>query len=235
MSQKKTQFPGMENAMSNNPYSKDAFGGESTYQGGRGKETRFPNMDYGIEEQEDRHDPIVGFLFSVSRTLFGEYWPLYVGKNLIGRDVEDVENSVNLLEGTVSGEHAALVIEQYTNPNVTIAVLENKGSKNGTFINGKPVFYGRTEECKNGDILRFGSSYECMLILFDIREIGLKKAEGFIPVDGTPFMENEPYKGMGGKEKDEPYFDIKKTEKGTKPLGGGAAYKSPGGLHTEIM
>lgn len=193
----------MENGSSSNPYSREPFGGETGYGPNPSKGTRIPNMDDLNEVEEDRHDPIVGFLYSVSRTPFGEYWPLYVGKNLIGRDVEQVENTVNLLEGTVSTEHAALVVEQYANPNMTIVVLENKGSKNGTFINGKPVFYGRTEECKNGDILRFGSSYECMLILFDVREIGLKKAENFIPVDSGAFFTDAPYT-YTGKDKRRP-------------------------------
>ena len=248
MSQNKTRFPGMEN-VSGNPYNRDAF--TSSDNGYRQpptrrnneRATRFPGMEAIPEEKQqqkqtnDHHDPIVGFLFSVSRTPFGEFWPLYLGPNKIGRATD---NSVNLPEGSVSGEHANLVIEQYSNPNVTIAVLENKGSKNGTFINGKPVFYGRTEECKNGDILRFGSSYECFLILMDVREIGLKKAESFISVeteneadsDGwEDWSADDPYKRRDA-EQDMPFFNPV-TQKGTTAMNEDNSY---GAKHkTEYM
>ena len=194
MSQNKTRFPGMDNA-ANNPYNRDMFvsNGDDEMKRNDSKATRFPGIE-SVENGQQAdvpHDPIVGFLFSVSKTPYGEYWPLYIGKNTIGRNTADSANMINLLEGSVSSEHAALVIEQYTNPNETVAVLENKGSKNGTFINGKRVIYGRTEECKNGDILRFGSNYECMLILFDVRVLGLKKAENFISVEAVE--SNDPW------------------------------------------
>lgn len=239
MSQNKTRFPGMENA-ANNPYNRDMFvsNGDDEMKRNDSRATRFPGIEGvdGAQQTEAPHDPIVGFLFSVSKTPFGEYWPLYIGKNTIGRNTADSANMINLLEGSVSSEHAALVIEQYTNPNETVAVLENKGSKNGTFINGKRVIYGRTEECKNGDILRFGSSYECMLILFDVREIGLKKAENFIQVDevesSNPWDESNdsPYK----PNRQEPYFDPSQTSKPTnamngEPMFGGNKHK------TEVM
>lgn len=239
MSQNKTRFPGMENA-GNNPYNRASYpsNGDNGYSQPRTKRsnekaTRFPGMEPMTDDQPKRqsevqHDPIVGFLFSVSRTPFGEYWPLYLGPNKIGRAAD---NSVSLPEGSVSGEHANLVIEQYTNPNVTIAVLENKGSKNGTFVNGKPVFYGRTEECKSGDILRFGGSYECLLTLIDVRELDLKQADGFISVEGEDepaddswdnWEADDPYKRRETVP-DAPFFNPG-TAKGTTPMNGGQAF-----------
>lgn len=224
MSQNKTRFPGMENA-ANNPYNRDNFGyGDDEMRRNDQRATRFPGMDPVDNPQQpnEQHDPIVGFLFSVSRTPFGEYWPLYIGKNTIGRNTEDSANMINLSEGSVSSEHAALVVEQYTNPNETVAVLENKGSKNGTFINGKRVIYGRTEECKNGDILRFGSNYECLLILFDVRSLGLKKAEDFIAVEAVESGDfwnegnDSPYK----PNRQEPYFDLTQPANATNAMNG---------------
>lgn len=226
MSQNKTRFPGMEN-LANNPYNRDMFApnGDDEMKRNDSKATRFPGVEGAdaAQQAEAPHDPIVGFLFSVSKTPFGEYWPLYIGKNTIGRNTTDSANMINLLEGSVSSEHAALVIEQYTNPNETVAVLENKGSKNGTFINGKRVIYGRTEECKNGDILRFGSSYECMLILFDVRVLGLKKAENFISVEAAESNDlwdegnDSPYKP---NRQDAPYFDPSPASKATNAMNG---------------
>ncbi len=234
MSQNKTKFPGMENA-TNNPYNRYM---DEEMKNNDQRATRFPGIDDtdGGQQTEAPHDPIVGFLFSVSRTPYGEYWPLYIGKNTIGRNTGDFANMINLLEGSVSSEHAALVIEQYTNPNETVAVLENKGSKNGTFINGKRVIYGRTEECKNGDILRFGSSYECLMVLFDVRELGLKKAENFIVVDelenGNVWDESNdsPYK----PNRQEPYFDPSQTSKATNAMGGEQMFGS-NKPRTEVM
>lgn len=197
MSEKKTLLSGLEYNPVDDPYNRD-FEANDKFEKNGGKGTILPGMNNERDNHEDGddHDPIVGFLFSVSRTPMGEYWPLYLGKNTIGRDNET--SMVYLPEGSVSGEHALLVVEQTVNPNETIAVLENKGSKNGTFINGKRVIYGRTEECKNGDILRFGGSYECMLILFDVREVGLKTADNFIPVEKPAMFGGSgdfPYRG----------------------------------------
>ena len=235
MSQDKTRLPGVENA-ANNPYRRDMFApnGDDEMKRNDSKATRFPGVE-GVDvaqQTEFPHDPIFGFLFSVSKTPFGEYWPLYIGKNTIGRNTVDSTNMINLLEGSVSNEHAALVIEQYTNPNETVAVLENKGSKNGTFINGKRVIYGRTEECKNGDILRFGSSYECMLILFDVRELGLKKAENFITVEEVAYDEemDAPYR----PSPQDPYFNPGQTSNATNAMNGAPMFGG-GKRKTEVM
>lgn len=248
MSQNKTRFPGMENA-GNNPYNRDSYSsnGDNGYSQPRTrrsneKATRFPGMESVAEEQQKhqsdtQHDPIVGFLFSVSRTPFGEYWPLYLGPNKIGRSAS---NSVSLPEGSVSGEHAILVIQQFTKPDKTFATLKDNASKTGTFINGEPLVFGQSEKCKNGDILRFGGSYECLLILFDVRELGLKKAEVFIsdvednPVDNEwdDWGADDPYK-RSDTSQEVPFFN-RGTAKGTTPMNGGPAFG--GGKHnTEIM
>lgn len=49
--------------------------------------------------------PVVGFLYSISRKGIGEYWPVHIGRNKIGRDADC---DVILKEGTVSGIHALL-------------------------------------------------------------------------------------------------------------------------------
>ena len=82
MSQNKTRFPGMEN-MGGNPYNREAYNpnGENDRNQPRTrrnneKATRFPGMEAVTEKQtqqtNDQHDPIVGFLFSVSK-IFGRY------------------------------------------------------------------------------------------------------------------------------------------------------------------
>ena len=65
--------------------------------------------------------PILGFLYSVSKDYAGEYWPLYLGANTIGRG-ED--SSISLNEATVSQRHATIVIRQ----------MHNQGEDAGLFV-----------------------------------------------------------------------------------------------------
>lgn len=233
MSQKKTQYPGMDNNAGNSTYNIgfNAYGEDAQVKGNK-RGTRIPGMENNSDEWADKddHDPIVGFLYSVSRTPFGEYWPLYVGKNQIGRDKE--ESTVFLPEGSVSGDHAILVIQQFTNPNKTFATLKDNGSKTGTFINGEPLVFGHSEKCKNGDILRFGGSYECMLILFDVRELGLKPSESFIPIeDNDLLVDDDPYdrsNAVRGNRSPE-------ENGGTRPMGGSSSYANSQRRKTEGM
>lgn len=53
--------------------------------------------------------PIVGFLYSISRTGIGEYWPLHIGQNIIGNGPDC---DIVLGEGTVSHKHANLHINK---------------------------------------------------------------------------------------------------------------------------
>jgi DNA-binding winged helix-turn-helix (wHTH) protein len=60
----------------------------------------------------------------------GGEWPLYVGRNVIGRDAEC---DVHVDDRTVSRQHAAITITAVN------ATLEDLGSKNGTFIDGRRI------------------------------------------------------------------------------------------------
>jgi hypothetical protein len=55
---------------------------------------------------------LAGFLYSVSRSAQGEYWPLYVGSNSIG---SSVACSIVLEDVSVSEIHADLVIRKMQN------------------------------------------------------------------------------------------------------------------------
>lgn len=62
--------------------------------------------------------PVVGFAYSISRSPVGEFWPLHVGQNTIGKDPGC---DIVLNEGTVSAEHAVLVVRKMKNPEKVIA------------------------------------------------------------------------------------------------------------------
>ena len=76
----------------------------------------------------------------------GRRLPLRIGENILGREPED---GINLDSPTVSRRHARILISG------TGAVLEDLGSKNGTFVGGEPV--SAIVQLKDGDEIRTGS------------------------------------------------------------------------------
>lgn len=110
--------------------------------------------------------PIVGVLFSISAGSDGELFPIYIGRNLIGRD-EDCD--VCLREGTVSTSHATLLARRQFDENgeevIKIAISDSNSSC-GTRVNGEDVDYEKVF-CKNGDIITIGENYHLLLTLFE--------------------------------------------------------------------
>lgn len=193
MSQNKTVVPGME--------ASGSYGrGESSdfySRGGNGKAaakgTVVPGMDNvnsatGTSQSTTQNTsrsthqsgkPVAGFLYSISRQGIGEYWPLYLGQNTIG---SSPNCDICLREGTVSGEHGVLVVRKMKNPEKTIASISDARSTNGTMVNGESLGFSAVE-CFNGDIITIGENYELVLLLVDVKSLGLKVSEGFIPID----------------------------------------------------
>ena len=134
--------------------------------------------------------PVVGFLYSISRTAIGEYWPIHIGQNTIG---QNPASDIVLSEGTVSSDHAVLVVRKMKNPEKVIASISDARSTNGTMLNGESLGFSAVE-CKNGDIITIGDNYELFLVLVDAPALGLKVCEDFIPVhsDSTPSTEEIP-------------------------------------------
>lgn len=141
--------------------------------------------------------PVVGFLYSVSRQGIGEYWPLYIGPNTIG---QSDKCNICLKEGTVSAEHAVLVVRKMKNPEKTVASISDARSTNGTMVNGVSLAFNAVE-CFNNDVITVGENYELVLILIDTATLGLKVAENFVAVESA---EPEPapfnYSQMGGPQ-----------------------------------
>ena len=131
--------------------------------------------------------PIIGFLYSISRSGYGEFWPLRIGSNSIGRAEK---NSICLSEATVSEDHAVLVVQQMKNPEKVIAWINDSGSTCGTMINGESLGFDR-RECVNGDIITVGEHYDLYLILIDAKQIGLNIHRDFIPTPGQSKIPNQ--------------------------------------------
>ena len=197
MSQNKTVIQGLEpetnfggapsGASSNNFYSR---GNQSSSTRG----TIVPGMQDAAFESENVQErvsapqtnrviqsgkPIVGFLYSVSRTPLGEFWPIQMGKNTIG---QSSDNDIVLLEGTISSKHAVIVTRQ--GKNGIIAAIKDTESTNGTFINGEPIDFS-AEECHDGDIITIGNNYQFFFILIDAAKLGLTTSTSFIAVEGN--------------------------------------------------
>lgn len=175
MSSNKTVIPGMEDA-----YTEQSNFGKQNLNGQSG--TYVPNP-FGINTSDAERlsqKPIIGFLYSISKSGHGEYWPLHIGSNSIGRANK---NNICLSEATVSEEHAVLVVQQMKNPEKVIAWINDSGSTCGTMINGESLGFDR-RECVNGDIITIGEHYDLYLILIDAKQIGLNVHRDFIPTQG---------------------------------------------------
>lgn len=219
----------------NNPYAR-SHGGQRT-----GSETYIPGMNdvtpgsvpSQASPQAKPNTPVVGFLYSISRKGIGEYWPLHLGTNTIGRS-ED--NDICLKEMSVSSKHATLSIKQMKSTHKLIASIRDTGSKTGMFLNDEELDY-ENHTCKANDIITVGSSYKLLLILIDAEEYGLSVAEGFVE-DKQSTEDDFGFQPQGGfgdatQSKFRPYSaDNRNVDTGTVDLSG-AGFEEPGG--TEMM
>ena len=139
------------------------------------------------EKQLASSEPVVGFLYSISRTAAGEYWPLHLGENKIGRGSSC---DICLPEMTVSEDHATLVVRRMKTTNEYLMDLYVKGV-NGAFVNETEV--RREAECKGGDFLTIGDNYILYIILINPFELGLKVSEAFVPAEEQSEPEDSPY------------------------------------------
>lgn len=133
MSQEKTAVPGLGDGFSANPKSK-LYSRSSTQLNytGNSAGTVVPGMEQmapgaKVKEPNDGNSsPVVGFLYSISRQGIGEYWPIHLGTNKIGRSEEC---SICLRENTVSDLHAELYVKQMKTTHKILASLKDVGSK----------------------------------------------------------------------------------------------------------
>lgn len=181
----KTYVPGVdENYTSNTPDRPDlseraghggSAAGNGTFIPDEGGESGQSNVRRTTNTVKDK--PVLGFLYSVSRSNFGEFWPVYLGPNTIGRS----ENAdIILREGTVSSEHATLIIHQEDDGEVYAGIKDN-GSTHGVKVNGKSAHFD-VVGCANMDVIKIGKSYELLFVLLDAKAVGLKKADNFVEV-----------------------------------------------------
>jgi pSer/pThr/pTyr-binding forkhead associated (FHA) protein len=94
--------------------------------------------------------PLAGFLVSFQDDALGKFWPLYQGKNLVGRAETGQEVDVPVGHGTTSTHHATIEAEGGR------LTLSDLGSTNGTFHNEEAIGFQGRRELRDGDKVRFG-------------------------------------------------------------------------------
>jgi hypothetical protein len=93
---------------------------------------------------------LAGFLVSFQDDPLGKHWPLYQGRNLIGRAETGQEVDVPVGHGTTSTNHATIEAEGGR------LTLSDLGSTNGTFHNEEAIGFQGRRELRDGDKIRFG-------------------------------------------------------------------------------
>ena len=108
--------------------------------------------------QESRRT-LAGFLVSFQDDLQGRFWPLWQGKNIIGRAETGQKVDIEIAHGTTSTHHATIEIDGGR------IVLADLGSTNGTFHNEEAIGFQGRRELRDGDKVRFGGF---SVILFSV-------------------------------------------------------------------
>lgn len=212
MDNNRTNVPGLGNNMYNRSASTAPDKGTVV----PGMHEQAPGVEPTAAEKR-RTAPVVGFLYSISRNGVGEYWPVCIGQNTIGRDAV---NDVVLLESTVSNRHALLNVKQLKQTKRLVAQIRDEGSKNGIVVNGEELDFG-IHECKNGDIIRIGDNYTLLLILIEAEAMGLSIAEEFISTEEIPTPPAMPFMGPGTDGPGaNPYNSANRAENGTIAMDG---------------
>ena len=117
-----------------------------------------PNMTAAMPAQDPELVPegsprmLAGFIISYDTHPLGRFWPIYQGKNRIGRQGSGAELDIELDHPTTSSRHAVVFAAACPGR----LKIEDTGSTNGTLINGARLVPGSRQELKDGDRVRFG-------------------------------------------------------------------------------
>lgn len=95
---------------------------------------------------------LVAFLASYELVEVGQAWPIYQGKNAVGRQGAATGLQIEIAHPTTSSVHATL----HASANPGRVILVDEGSTNGTFVNDAALSPGHPHELRDGDRVRFG-------------------------------------------------------------------------------
>jgi pSer/pThr/pTyr-binding forkhead associated (FHA) protein len=106
----------------------------------------------------DGRRALAGFLISYQDDPLGKFWPLWQGKNTIGRAETGQVVDVPIGHGTTSTHHASIDCDGGR------LTLSDLGSTNGTFHNEEAIGFQGRRELRDGDKVRFGG-YSVFLVI----------------------------------------------------------------------
>ncbi len=115
-------------------------------------ESAGPPLSDPLDIPIDAPRVLCGFLVGYETNALGQFWPLYQGKNVIGRLGAMAGADVEIPHPTVSSRHATI----FSTAPPSRAVLVDHGSTNGGFVNDSPLQANEPRELRDGDRLRFG-------------------------------------------------------------------------------
>ena len=186
-----------------------------------GQDTVIPGVsNLPVNRKSVPSGQVFGFLFSVSKSLAGEYWPLMLGSNTLGRGSN---NSINLGEMTVSETHASIHV--ISRANKLIVYIKDDQSKTGTLLNGE-LLRGEAD-LKSGDIITIGEHYELYVTLINPVDLGLSVKSDFQPVAAQTTQATTPF----GPN---PQINLRPSS-GPGTVAEGQTGQIPVGGHTVIM
>ena len=229
MKQGETYVNGNRDAHNGNPYSRKSgsagMAGDVMGTYVPGMHENAPGVNPAVAAQKN-DTPVIGFLYSISRKGIGEYWPLHLGTNTIGRSYE---NDVCLKEMSVSDKHAVISIKQMKSTHKLIASIRDVGSKNGMYLNDEELDYDN-HPCQSNDIITIGANYKLLLLLIDAEEYGLTIADNFVATDEDDVMDMSmgDFQPMNDSTQNPYSTDNRNIDSGTVDLNGGQSIK-PGG------
>jgi pSer/pThr/pTyr-binding forkhead associated (FHA) protein len=95
---------------------------------------------------------LAGFIVSYDPNPLGRFWPIFQGRNRLGRQGATPDIDIEIDHPTASARHAILFAAACPGR----LKLEDCGSTNGTLLNGARLAPGARYELKDGDRVRFG-------------------------------------------------------------------------------
>jgi pSer/pThr/pTyr-binding forkhead associated (FHA) protein len=105
-----------------------------------------------LEVPADAPRTLAGFLVSYEGNDLGSFYPIYQGKNVVGRKAAADGLDIEIDHPTTSSRHAVVFASACPGR----FKVEDSGSTNGTFINDQKLVKGICQELSDGDKLRFG-------------------------------------------------------------------------------
>lgn len=124
---------------------------------------------------------VVGVLFSISRGVLGEIFPIYLGRNMIGAAPD---SDIRLGEKTVSDDHAVIFARSEGYPGEYHLTISDYGSCYGTVVNKEDCRYN-TVTLVDGDIISIGKHYRLLFRIFDVEKKGLFEDTEFEDKDSS--------------------------------------------------